>query len=135
MIERGRLKPSDIVGVGLSGQMHGSVFLDDRGDVIRPALLWNDQRTAAQCAEIEEKAGGREALVKMVADRATTGFTARSCSGFAKTNQPRGIGCAKSCFQRITSVTDSRVNTRPRSAMPPAHYCSTLPTDVGARNC
>ena len=41
--------------IGLSGQMHGSVFLDADGQVIRPALLWNDQRTAAECAEIEEQ--------------------------------------------------------------------------------
>ena len=50
--------------------MHGSVFLDDAGEVIRPALLWNDQRTAAECREIEERAGGREALVRMVANPA-----------------------------------------------------------------
>ena len=62
--------------IGLSGQMHGSVFLDADGQVIRPALLWNDQRTAAECAEIEEKAGGREALVRLVANPALTGFTA-----------------------------------------------------------
>ena len=46
------------------------------GEVIRPALLWNDQRTAAECREIEERAGGREALVRMVANPALTGFTA-----------------------------------------------------------
>ena len=56
--------------------MHGSVFLDAEGQVIRPALLWNDQRTAAECAEIEQRAGGREALIRMVANPALTGFTA-----------------------------------------------------------
>lgn len=76
VMAKGNLKPSDVVGVGLSGQMHGSVFLDDAGEVIRPALLWNDQRTAAECAEIEERAGGREGLVRLVANRALTGFTA-----------------------------------------------------------
>lgn len=70
------LKPADITGVGLSGQMHGSVFLDGQGEVIRPALLWNDQRTAQECAEIEDRAGGREALVRMVGNPALTGFTA-----------------------------------------------------------
>ncbi|MGC1719864.1 MAG: xylulokinase [Isosphaeraceae bacterium] len=68
--------PADVKGIGLSGQMHGSVFLDQAGAVIRPALLWNDQRTAVECREIEERAGGREALVKMVANPALTGFTA-----------------------------------------------------------
>lgn len=70
------LKPTDVAGVGLSGQMHGSVFLDANGLVIRPALLWNDQRTAAECDEIERRAGGREALIRMVANPALTGFTA-----------------------------------------------------------
>jgi xylulokinase len=72
----GQFEPADVKGVGLSGQMHGSVFLDASGQVIRPALLWNDQRTAAECAEIESAAGGREALVRLVANPALTGFTA-----------------------------------------------------------
>ena len=76
VLAKGGLRPADVAGVGLSGQMHGSVFLDADGHVIRPALLWNDQRTALQCAEIEQKAGGREALVRMVANPALTGFTA-----------------------------------------------------------
>lgn len=76
VLSAGAFKPTDVAGVGLSGQMHGSVFLDADGQVVRPALLWNDQRTAAECAEIEERAGGREALIRMVANRALTGFTA-----------------------------------------------------------
>ena len=43
--------------IGLSGQMHGLVVLDDADRVLRPAILWNDQRTAAECAEIEERVG------------------------------------------------------------------------------
>jgi xylulokinase len=76
VVVSGKFKPADVAGVGLSGQMHGSVFLDDSGAVIRPALLWNDQRTAAECRDIEEKAGGRAALVRMVGNPALTGFTA-----------------------------------------------------------
>ncbi len=76
VMARAGLAPADIAGIGLSGQMHGSVLLDDTGQVIRPALLWNDQRTGAECAEIEDRAGGREVLVKLVANRALTGFTA-----------------------------------------------------------
>lgn len=71
-----KLGPGDIGGIGLSGQMHGSVFLDRDHNVIRPALLWNDQRTAAECVEIEERAGGRQKLIGMVANPALTGFTA-----------------------------------------------------------
>ena len=76
VLSKAVFKPEDIAGIGLSGQMHGSVFLDADGKVIRPALLWNDQRTAAECAEIENKAGGRAALMRMVANPALTGFTA-----------------------------------------------------------
>jgi xylulokinase len=74
--KKAKLKGSDVGGVGLSGQMHGSVFLGDGPKALRPALLWNDQRTAEQCAEIESKAGGREALIELVANPALTGFTA-----------------------------------------------------------
>jgi xylulokinase len=76
VMKAAKLKAADVGGIGLSGQMHGSVFLDKSGNVIRPALLWNDQRTAAECAEIEKLAGGREKLIHMVANPALTGFTA-----------------------------------------------------------
>jgi xylulokinase len=65
----------DVAGIGLSGQMHGLVALDEAGRVIRPAILWNDQRTAAECAEIEERLG-LERLVALTGNRALTGFTA-----------------------------------------------------------
>ncbi|MCR9202488.1 MAG: xylulokinase [Planctomycetaceae bacterium] len=76
VMKAAKLKAADVGGLGLSGQMHGSVFVDKKGDVIRKALLWNDQRTAAECAEIERLAGGRKRLIKMVANPALTGFTA-----------------------------------------------------------
>jgi xylulokinase len=78
VLKKSRLKPAEITGIGLSGQMHGSVFLDDSGSgkPLRRALLWNDQRTAEQCAEIESTAGGRKRLIEMVANPALTGFTA-----------------------------------------------------------
>jgi xylulokinase len=62
-------------GIGYSGQMHGLVCLDERDRVIRPAILWNDQRTAAECEEIEERVG-RERLIQLTGNRALTGFTA-----------------------------------------------------------
>jgi xylulokinase len=64
-----------VAGIGLSGQMHGLVTLDESGRVIRPAILWNDQRTAEECAEIEERVGF-ERLVALTGNRALTGFTA-----------------------------------------------------------
>ncbi|MEZ6087972.1 MAG: xylulokinase [Pirellulaceae bacterium] len=76
VVRKAKVKPADVRAIGLSGQMHGSVFLDAKNQVIRPALLWNDQRTAEQCEEITQRAGGRKALIKMVANPALTGFTA-----------------------------------------------------------
>ncbi len=70
-VSRGR----DVAGVGLSGQMHGLVVLDREDRVIRPSILWNDQRTAAECAEIEERVGA-ERLLELTGNRALTGFTA-----------------------------------------------------------
>jgi xylulokinase len=62
-------------GIGLSGQMHGLVCLDAEERVLRPAILWNDQRTGEQCAEIEARVG-RERLVELTGNRALPGFTA-----------------------------------------------------------
>lgn len=76
IVKQGKLKKGDVKGIGLSGQMHGSVFLDRHNKVLRPAILWNDQRTAAECEEIERRAGGRKKLIGMVANPALTGFTA-----------------------------------------------------------
>jgi xylulokinase len=55
--------------------MHGLVVLDDRDRVLRPAILWNDQRTSAECAEIEERVGLAR-LIQLTGNRALTGFTA-----------------------------------------------------------
>jgi len=66
---------SDVAGLGLSGQMHGSVFLDASHQVIRPAILWCDQRTAAQCEWIHQ-AVGDEDVVRETCNPVLTGFTA-----------------------------------------------------------
>ena len=95
VIRKAKLKAHDVKAIGLSGQMHGSVFLDKKDQVVRKALLWNDQRTAAECEEIEQRAGGRKKLIKMVANPALTGFTApkilwlrnREPRNFAKTTK------------------------------------------------
>jgi xylulokinase len=61
--------------IGFSGQMHGLVVLDADGALLRPAILWNDQRTAAQCAEIEARVGLAR-LIALTGNRALPGFTA-----------------------------------------------------------
>lgn len=72
---RERTPSARITGVGISGQMHSSVFLDAKGKVIRPALLWCDGRTTAECREIEQRVGGEERLRDLVANPALEGFT------------------------------------------------------------
>ncbi len=64
-----------VAGVGLTGQMHGLVLLDAEGQVLRPSILWNDQRTAAQCDEIRTRLG-KERLIELTGNDALTGFTA-----------------------------------------------------------
>ncbi len=69
------LVDGEISGIGLSGQMHGLVTLDASDAVIRPAILWNDQRTQAECEEIEARVGLAR-LIQLTGNRALTGFTA-----------------------------------------------------------
>ena len=64
----------DIAAIGLSGQMHGLVMLDAAGEVLRPALIWCDQRTEAECRAITERVGAKQ-LIELVANPALTGFT------------------------------------------------------------
>ena len=64
-----------VVCVGLTGQMHGMVALDQDGEVIRPAILWNDQRTGAECDQIRDLVG-KEQFIQITGNDALTGFTA-----------------------------------------------------------
>ena len=66
---------SDVSGIGLTGQMHGLVMLDRRGSVLRPSILWNDQRTQNECDEIRSRIG-RTRLISVTGNDALTGFTA-----------------------------------------------------------
>ncbi len=75
VLEKSRVDVRQIAGVGLSGQMHGSVFLDEAGKPIRRALLWNDQRTSAQCAWITQTVGAQR-VMELISNPVLTGFTA-----------------------------------------------------------
>jgi xylulokinase len=90
VVRKSKLKPADVKGIGLSGQMHGSVFLDKNDKVIRKALLWNDQRTFEECHEIESAVGGRENLIRLVANPALTGFTAPKIL-WLRNNEPKNF--------------------------------------------
>jgi xylulokinase len=69
-------RAAEVAAVGLTGQMHGLVLLDGKQQVLRPAILWNDQRTGAECDEIRSRLGGRQRLVQLSGNDALTGFTA-----------------------------------------------------------
>ncbi len=107
----------EVAGIGLSGQMHGLVALDAAGEVIRPAILWNDQRTAAQCREIEERVGF-ERLVELTGNRALTGFTApkllwlrehepESYARIARIMLPKDYVRLKLCGEHAIDVADA----------------------------
>ncbi len=75
VIAKSAINPDQIKGIGLTGQMHGLVLLDEHKKVLRPAILWNDQRTGAQCDTIRSKIG-RKKLIRITGNDALTGFTA-----------------------------------------------------------
>ncbi len=67
--------PASVAAVGITGQMHGLVALDESDRPVRPSILWNDQRTASQCDEIRRRVG-RDRLIEITGNDALTGFTA-----------------------------------------------------------
>jgi xylulokinase len=75
VLSKAGVKGDEVKGIGLTGQMHGSVFLDKDGEVLRPALLWNDQRTGQQCDDIRDRLGKKK-LIQITGNDALTGFTA-----------------------------------------------------------
>ncbi|MDE6133693.1 MAG: xylulokinase, partial [Oscillospiraceae bacterium] len=86
VIGKSGVKNTDIVGIGLSGQMHGLVMLDENGEVIRRSIIWCDQRTAKEVDEMNEKLG-REKLIKITANPALTGWTAAKIL-WVRNNEP-----------------------------------------------
>ncbi len=72
---RGFRQINEIKAMGLCGQMHGLVILDQNSRILRPAILWNDQRTEKQCEEIHERVGGIERLLSLTNNRMLPGYT------------------------------------------------------------
>jgi xylulokinase len=114
--------------IGLSGQMHGLVALDAADRVLRPAILWNDQRTGAECAEIEERLG-LDRLIALTGNRALTGFTAPKLL-WLRRHEPH-------VYARIAHVLLPKDYVRLRllgeRAIDVADASGTLLFDVGAR--
>jgi xylulokinase len=85
-LQQAGVSGEDVAAVGLTGQMHGLVLLDELGQVLRPAILWNDQRTAAECDQIRSRLG-RSHLIQVTGNDALTGFTAPKIL-WVKNNEP-----------------------------------------------
>ncbi len=89
-VKKSGVDKKQIVGVGFSGQMHGLVMLDKSNDVIRPAILWNDQRTEKECEEIISAAGGLQGLLGYTNNTMLTGFTGGKIL-WVKKNEPENF--------------------------------------------
>jgi xylulokinase len=119
-----------VAAVGLTGQMHGLVLLDGDGHVLRPAILWNDQRTAAQCDAIRERLGGRDRLVKITGNDALTGFTAPKIL-WVREHEPAVYALAR----RVLLPKDYvRLRLTDVAAMDKADGSGTLLFDLAARD-
>src|SRR5512133_1302919 len=93
VLEKAAIGGDGIAAVGLTGQMHGLVLLDETGNVLRPAILWNDQRTQSQCDEIHQIIG-RNFFIQITGNVALTGFTAPKIM-WVKENEPDVFAKAK----------------------------------------
>jgi len=93
VLEKAGIGGEGIAAVGLTGQMHGLVLLDGSGNVLRPAILWNDQRTQSQCDEIHRRIG-RERFIQITGNVALTGFTAPKIL-WVQENEPEVYAKAK----------------------------------------
>jgi xylulokinase len=92
-LEQAKINPSAIKAVGLTGQMHGMVLLDSEGRVVRPCIMWNDQRTADECAWIMRTVGV-ERFMELTLNPALPGFTAPKII-WLRTNEPDNYARAK----------------------------------------
>ena len=93
VLEKAGISGDRIAAFGLTGQMHGLVLLNDAGNVLRPAILWNDQRTQSQCDEIHQRVG-KEKFIQITGNVALTGFTAPKIL-WVKENEPDVYAKAK----------------------------------------
>lgn len=86
-LKEGGVAPQDVAAIGLSGQMHGIVLLDERLRVLRPAIIWADGRSAAECGEMEQALGG-PLLRDVACNKPSTGFSASKVL-WVKEHEPR----------------------------------------------
>jgi len=78
---------NDIKCIGLSGQMHGMVLMDRNDSILRPCIIWSDQRNEKQCQDIQELAGGTNGLLRLTNNKMLTGYTGGKIL-WSKENEP-----------------------------------------------
>ena len=93
VMERSGVSPEDVTGLGISGQMHGLVLLDEAGSVLRRSIIWMDQRTAAECEEITQRVGAKR-LIDITCNPALTGFTACKIL-WVRRHEPELFACCR----------------------------------------
>jgi xylulokinase len=129
-LDQARASAADVAAVGLTGQMHGLVLLDAERRVLRPAILWNDQRTGAQCDAIRARMGGRARLVQVTGNDALTGFTAPKVL-WVRENEPVVYARARLILLPKDYV---RLRLTDVAAMDKADGSGTLLFDLAARD-
>ena len=129
VLEQAGIGGEGIGAVGLTGQMHGLVLLDDMGNVLRPAILWNDQRTQSQCDEIHQRIG-KEKFIQITGNVALTGFTAPKIL-WVKENEPDVFAKAKHVLLPKDYV---RLKLTGEYAMDKADGAGTVLFDLKARD-
>lgn len=127
LIEVSSIDPSQVAGLSFSGQMHGLVLVDKEGQVLRPAILWNDTRTTAQCRRIESTLGAK--LIEVARNRALEGFTLPKIL-WVQENEPEVLSQA---YQFLLPKDYVRLRLTGDYAMDYSDAAGTLLLDVGSK--
>ena len=129
VLEKTGIGGEQIAAVGLTGQMHGLVLLDEAGNILRPAILWNDQRTQSQCDKIHQIIG-KEKFIQITGNVALTGFTAPKIL-WVKENEPELFAKSKHVLLPKDYI---RYKLTGEYAMDKADGAGTVLFDLRARN-
>jgi sugar (pentulose or hexulose) kinase len=123
-----------VLAVGLTGQMHGLVLLNGARRVLRPAILWNDQRTADECRSIEERVG-KDRLLALTANLVLPGFTAPKILWVQRHDPESCLASRRSCSRRTSSESASPGCWPVMYRTPQGLRCSTSGEEPGRRRC
>jgi len=129
VLDQAKTQPANVAAIGLTGQMHGLVLLDAAGEVLRPAILWNDQRCGAECDDIRRRVG-RERLIEISGNDALTGFTAPKVL-WVQNNEPQVIARARTILLPKDFI---RYKLTGRYAMDKADGSGTMLFDLKTRD-